>query len=136
MAVEHKDITHDQCHEPKHITNASTSDAGKVITPSSTTSGTSVLRNLTPAEVGALALIGGTLTGKLNIDHADGLEVQGDKVVGPQQSAIGDITIGTITNANNAGSADVTPTQDALDSLASKVNTILAALRAHGLIAT
>jgi len=44
--VEHSTIASANCHEPKHISTASTSDTGKVITPSSTTSGESELRQL------------------------------------------------------------------------------------------
>lgn len=46
MAIQHKDILSNNTHEPRHISSASTSDAGKVITPSSNTAGTSVLRSL------------------------------------------------------------------------------------------
>lgn len=45
-------------------------------------------------------------------------------------------TIAPITNAANAGSADVGPTADAIADLAAKVNAILTALRAAGVIAT
>ena len=45
-------------------------------------------------------------------------------------------TIAAITNAANAGSADVGPTADAIADLAAKVNAILTALRNLGLIAT
>lgn len=51
MAIQHSQIQSADCHEPKHITVATTSDAGKVITPSATTSGTSVLRQLASAEL-------------------------------------------------------------------------------------
>lgn len=49
----------------------------------------------------------------------EGLYVQGNQVVGPQQSAIADIT--PAADGTTAGTA---------------VNSILAVLRAHGLIAT
>lgn len=45
-------------------------------------------------------------------------------------------TIAAITNAANAGSADVGPVADGLADIAAKVNAILAALRTHGIIAT
>lgn len=48
---EHVDIQNADCHEPKHITDALTSDAGKVITPSSTTAGDSELRKLLRSEL-------------------------------------------------------------------------------------
>lgn len=44
--IEHSSLGHSQVHEPKHITISTTSDAGKVITPSSSTNGTSTLRKL------------------------------------------------------------------------------------------
>lgn len=45
--VEHVDISSSQCHEPKHISVASTADTGKVITASSSVNGTSEFRKLT-----------------------------------------------------------------------------------------
>ena len=36
MPTEHSTIPSAQCHEPKHISGATTADAGKVITPSLT----------------------------------------------------------------------------------------------------
>lgn len=65
---------------------------------------------------------------------------------GSQQSAITSLTdssggsandtIAAITNANNAGSADVAPTADAIADLAAKVNAIIAALEGAGIIAS
>ena len=49
--IEHTDIDSAGCHEPKHFSNATTADAGKVLTPSSTTDGVSVLRKLTSADL-------------------------------------------------------------------------------------
>lgn len=134
MPVQHKDIQHAECHEPRHITTAGTSDSGKVITPSAIDAGRSELRNLTPVEVGALPAAGGTASGKININHADGLEVLGEKVVGGQQAAIPNADAGTI--ADNSGDADTASVQDSVDALEGTINLILAALRAHGLIAT
>ena len=48
----------------------------------------------------------------------------------------GNNTIAAITNAANAGSADVGPTADAIADLAAKVNAILTAMRSAGVIAT
>lgn len=45
-----------EIHEPKHISNTTSADAGKVITPLS--GGESVLRNLTPEEVGVKFVYG------------------------------------------------------------------------------
>ena len=49
--LQHSTLTSSQVHEPKHITSASTGDAGKVITPSGTSAGTSELRNLLESEI-------------------------------------------------------------------------------------
>ena len=51
MTIEHKDIANSQLHEPKNIGSSGTSDAGKVLTPSASISGTSVLRKLTASEI-------------------------------------------------------------------------------------
>lgn len=48
--VDHRNMVSSEVHEPKHIADSSTADAGKVITPLS--GGTSELRYLTPTEVG------------------------------------------------------------------------------------
>lgn len=48
--IAHSSIVSADTHEPKHISDSTISDAGKVITPSG--SGASELRNLTPVEVG------------------------------------------------------------------------------------
>lgn len=49
--IQHSAIQSIDCHEPKGITTALVADAGKVITPSSTLAGTSVLRKLTLSEI-------------------------------------------------------------------------------------
>lgn len=49
--LQHASLQHALCHEPKHITISSTTDAGKVITSSSSTSGVSVYRNLVESEI-------------------------------------------------------------------------------------
>ena len=48
---EHDSIQNADTHEPKHITDTLVSDAGKVITPSDTSAGTSELRKLTGDEL-------------------------------------------------------------------------------------
>lgn len=50
MAI-HRDLTAAELHEPINIISAGTVDAGKVLTPSATTAGESVLRNLDNSEV-------------------------------------------------------------------------------------
>ncbi len=47
----HKDLSNSELHEAKNIANAATSDAGKVLTPSASTAGTSELRYLVDSEV-------------------------------------------------------------------------------------
>lgn len=49
--VEHSTMTSAQVHEPKHITDAGTGDAGQVITPSAAVAGTSVIRRLVESEI-------------------------------------------------------------------------------------
>ena len=49
--IQHRDIPSQDCHEPKNISNASVEDAGKVLTPSGTTGGTSVLRFLSLSDI-------------------------------------------------------------------------------------
>ncbi len=45
-SLQHSEMLSAQVHEPKHITSSDTSDSGKVVTPSSSVAGTSVLRRL------------------------------------------------------------------------------------------
>lgn len=49
--AEHNTLTGSALHEPKGIDSAGTSDAGKVITPSSSTAGTGELRKLAESEI-------------------------------------------------------------------------------------
>lgn len=51
MTIQHSGLTGASLHEPKYIDSAGTSDAGKVITPSSTTAGTGELRKLAYTEI-------------------------------------------------------------------------------------
>jgi hypothetical protein len=112
MATEHVDIPNAECHEPKHITDSITADSGKVITPSSSVAGTSVLRELSTVDVGYV--IAHTMI-DINIPFVDYIAVQGavtldsirlttsgntsittDTVVSVKQG-IGGSTIGTLT---------------------------------------
>ena len=52
--IEHASLGSSDCHEPKHISNSNTSDAGKVITPSRTSNGVSELRYLRAEDVRGL----------------------------------------------------------------------------------
>lgn len=49
--AEHNALTGTSLHEPKNIAGAATSDTGKVITPSSSSAGTSELRQLVESEI-------------------------------------------------------------------------------------
>lgn len=49
--VDHVNLVSAACHEPRHISIATTADAGKVITPSDSVSGTSELRLLTAEDI-------------------------------------------------------------------------------------
>lgn len=49
--IQHASLGSADVHEPKHITLATTADAGKVITPSSTTNGISTLRKLNSTDI-------------------------------------------------------------------------------------
>lgn len=49
--ADHRYLSTSEVHEPKHISSSSTTDTGKVITPSSITGGTSELRKLTPQDI-------------------------------------------------------------------------------------
>ncbi len=52
--LEHDNLSTSQVHEPKHITSAAVGDHGKVITPSSSATGTSVLTQLSEDEITAV----------------------------------------------------------------------------------
>ena len=50
----HSALSNAEAHEPIHITDAVTGDAGKVITPSSSTNGVSELRKLVETEINSV----------------------------------------------------------------------------------
>lgn len=64
--VAHESLGHDRVHEPKHITTSTTSDAGKVITASSTVTGVSVFRKLGISELDAAVSGANPITGWQN----------------------------------------------------------------------
>lgn len=73
--------------------------------------------------------IGTGATGTAKFDRVnEGLYVNGEKVLGAQGSAIADIA--------TADGSDAATTQALANATKAKVNVILAALRAHGLIDT
>ena len=74
---EHVDIASADAHEPKGITPAATSDAGKVITPSGSTAGISELRKLKTTELDNTA----PTLGINKSVHVDNAAVTGTKIV-------------------------------------------------------
>lgn len=56
MSLDHRYLASSNVHEPKHISDSTSSDIGKVITPLG--DGTSELRALTPEEVGVKVIYG------------------------------------------------------------------------------
>lgn len=48
---EHRTLVSADVHEPKHITSATTADAGKIITPSAASNGVSVIRRMTDTDL-------------------------------------------------------------------------------------
>lgn len=152
--MEHKNIPSAECHEPKHFGDATGADAGKVLTPSAV-AGQSILRNLVASEVGALPVTGGNVSGPLNT--TTGYSVAGIAVIGTQKAAVAsltDSTAGTPAATLSAlpDPADAPASADTLRddivanllpavrnnyaSLNAKLDSILVALRSHGLIAT
>lgn len=85
------------------------------------------------------------VNGNIDLQNVAGeYRVNGTQVVGAREGAIvsitysegtGTDTIASITDTNNTGSADLTPTRDAVRSLSDKIEEILIAMRNHGLIA-
>jgi len=69
--IQHDALASAQVHEPKHITSAGTGDAGKVITPSSSSAGESVLRVLTLDEIDTSAGWDALELNELSSDPAD-----------------------------------------------------------------
>lgn len=57
--AEHVNVQHADTHEPRHITISTTADAGKVITPSNSTNGVSVLRFLNISDIDSTGIAAG-----------------------------------------------------------------------------
>lgn len=68
MTTQHSTIQSADCHEPKHITDATMSESGKVLTPSNSSDGVSVLRYLTLSDITAGELTDAELT---IVDNSD-----------------------------------------------------------------
>ena len=79
MAIQHSQIQSEDCHEPKHITNAVVGDAGKVITPSGTTAGTSELRRLASTELSDGTALNAAAKKDLLFAHLDDLGAVGSE---------------------------------------------------------
>lgn len=84
----HRDLPASQCHEAKQIIEALTSDAGKVITPSSTNPGEGVLRFLAPADIDGLSAEQGVQDGRLTALEAATLKAYGGKTINSNATAI------------------------------------------------
>lgn len=150
--VQHKDLPVAELHEPKQIAGATTSDAGKVITPSPSTAGAGVLRFLASSEItfdntgtglsandvaAALAELAGAFDGTAaNVTYdntasgliADDVQDAIDELAGRDElTAQSDIT-------DLAQTISDPPTQAEVQAISDKVDAILAALRSAGVL--
>lgn len=140
MTILHNAIQSADCHEPKHITDAVTGDAGKVITPSGVTAGTSVLRQLTVSEIDGLtaALAGkqATITPEPDIPDLT------DSTTGTPGATLAALPDPTDAPADADALRDdlvanVLPVlRDHIASLNAEIDKLKAALRATGIIET
>jgi len=99
---DHKTILNAETHEPKHITDAVTGDAGKVITPDSSTSGISALRKLKTEELDVISGAAGQIV-RVNAG-ATALEYKA-----PGGSVYGqlDVTSNTVATSITVAATDV-----------------------------
>lgn len=165
MTVQHSDIQDSECHEPKNFTGAATGDAGKVNTPSGTTAGISVLRKLDALEinydntasglsasdvknaideVGTDSANAATAAGTSYDNSGSGLsatdvkaaldELDGNDYT--QQSAIANISLAVVGETQNAGSADKADVDSRLNTIETKVNSIISALESAGILSS
>lgn len=110
MAVDHRFALSAEVHEPKHITNSNTADSGKVITPSSSTAGTSELRYLSLSDLsdGSSAVSLGALLDNDIINYQgwemieDGLVTTPSIVVGTSDTKL---TVDDEGQANNTNAS-------------------------------
>ncbi|MDY0087122.1 MAG: hypothetical protein RBS78_00990 [Coriobacteriia bacterium] len=119
----HSGMTHAEVHEPKHITLTLTSDAGKVITPSSTVAGTSELRNLVKSEVG-LGNVDNTSDADKPVSTAQQNAINA-RLSAAQRSAINALTVIATTDAIDPGT-----TQTLVNECKAKINDLINALNA------
>uniref|UniRef100_A0A6C0BMN0 Uncharacterized protein n=1 Tax=viral metagenome TaxID=1070528 RepID=A0A6C0BMN0_9ZZZZ len=92
--------------------------------------------NATLNSVSGQTTVKGALRAESQVNTLAHYAVNGTKVVGVQQGAIADLSLAPVgVAAALAEAAKVGDVNARLDSIESKLNTVLAALRAHGLIA-
>lgn len=79
-----------------------------------------------------------TVGNVVNVTSANGYQVNGTKVLGAQGAAINSLSAGYIDTDfdNGTGGTDPQSVADAFNITDARINTILAALRTHGIIAT
>ena len=79
-----------------------------------------------------------TVGNVVNVTSASGYQVNGTKVLGVQGAVINSLSAGYLYTdfENETGGTDPTPVAEAFNTTNAKINTILAALRTHGIIAT
>lgn len=79
-----------------------------------------------------------TASNLINVASANGYQVNGTKVLGVQGAAISSLSAGYVDADfdNGSGGTDPQSVADALNDTDAKINTILAALRTHGIIDT
>ena len=99
--------------------------------------GTTTVSTLTD---GTATLTGGVVTGAGSVDvGTDGYKVSGTKVVGAQGAAVADCSAAIAANGAISATytqAEVEALRDAIAELQTQVNSLLAKVRTHGLIAT
>lgn len=140
MTILHNAIQSADCHEPKHITNSVPGDAGKVITPSGVSAGTSVLRKLTVSEIDGLTA---ALAGKqASIPPEPDIPNLTDSTTGTPGATLTALPDPTDAPANADALRDdlvanVLPVlRNYIASLNAEINKLKAALRATGIIET
>ena len=92
--------------------------------------------NVTLNSVSGMTNVKGVLRAESQVNTLSHYAVNGTQVVGVQQGAIPDLSLGAVGVAPSlAEAARVSDVNARLSSIESKLNTVLAALRSHGLIA-
>lgn len=95
--IQHSALPNSELHEPKHILPSTTADAGKVITPSSVTSGTSQLRYLTLDDISDSGVT--SWTGWAQYDESTAIsEATGVSLTASTRTKLSIDGLGTLTN--------------------------------------